>query len=268
MATLDAVTRPKLHSPTRTALDAQPIPRLKSHTVREEGRFALSDAKVAVTWLNAAKASREKASYERVALIRHQLREFRENRALLEEYGPEPGLWAAAWRELEEQRSLVNAGKQGRRVDFPGPRKDPDSADYRRLLRDMQRLHTALNRALYRYAFRPRVTYFVAADFLHGGMVPDDNRRCFRMKIDHQTTISEGDAVLSLVRLDLVGDIEKVRLCENCSERWFVAHKNFRFCSGNSCREDSYAKDPKYLRRKAYNQRAYRTRLKTRGSQW
>ena len=101
-----------------------------------------------------------------------------------------------------------------------------------------------------------------------GGWFLIVSRDWFQMKIDRETTISEADAVLSLVRLDLIGEIEKVRLCENCAERWFVAKKNFRFCSGGACREASYAKDPKYRRRKANNQREYRKRVKLRKAQW
>ena len=71
------------------------------------------------------------------------------------------------------------------------------------------------------------------------------------------------DAGLSLARLDLTEEIQKVRVCAHCSQQWFVARNNFHFCSGNGCREASYAKDPKYLRRKALNQKAYRNRMKS-----
>jgi len=262
MTTPHAVTRRKAG---RTAFDAQPIPRTTAQSARQERWLVLSDANVAALWLNAAKAAKALASYQRVVLIRQQLEDFRVRRTMLQ---PDPKAWETAYRELEEQRSLVKAGKKGRTVNFPGGRGYIDSPAYKKLYRQAERLHSRLNRVLLRYAFRPRVTYDVAVDIWRGGMVPDRKSRWFQMKIDRETTISEADAALSLVRLDLIGEIEKVRLCENCAERWFVAKKNFRFCSGGGCREASYAKDPKYLRRKANNQREYRKRLKLRKAEW
>ncbi len=55
-------------------------------------------------------------------------------------------------------------------------------------------------------------------------MVPDENKRWFQMHIGNET-ISEADAVISLVRLAESGDLGKVRLCEMCKERWRVAAK-------------------------------------------
>ena len=92
-------------------------------------------------------------------------------------------------------------------------------------------------------------------------MVPDENKRWFQMHIGNET-ISEADAVISLVRLAESGDLGKVRLCEMCKERWRVAAKrNYRFCS-DQCREAFYAKAPDYHSRKAANQRKYREGLK------
>jgi hypothetical protein len=94
-------------------------------------------------------------------------------------------------------------------------------------------------------------------------MVPDQKERWFQMYVGDQT-ISEADAVISLVRLAETGDLRKVRLCEMCKERWRVAAKrNYRFCSGE-CREAFYAKAPDYHSRKAANQRKYRENLKRR----
>ena len=77
-----------------------------------------------------------------------------------------------------------------------------------------------------------------------------------------QETISEADAVISLVRLAETGDLRKVRRCEMCKERWLVAAKrNYRFCS-DRCRETFYASSSDYHSRKAANQRRYRENLK------
>ena len=73
--------------------------------------------------------------------------------------------------------------------------------------------------------------------------------------------VTEADAALSLVRLSAVGDLEKVRLCEVCRERWLAAtHRNYRFCS-KECRERFYETQPDYHQRKAKNQRKYRVNL-------
>jgi len=220
-----------------------------------------------VLWLNAAKEANATGPYERVAKIRCQLEEFGKRRPELEAYGPDPEAWAAAHRELKEQGRLLKKRKgvsaRAGAVQFPGGRKDANCLEFQKLYAEMDSLHSELNRALYRYTFRPRLTYDVSYASWSGGMVPDNKKGSFQIEINRQATISEGDAVLSLVRLDLIGEIQKVRLCEHCSQRWFVARKNFHFCSGNGCREASYAKDPKYLRRKALNQKAYRNRLKT-----
>jgi hypothetical protein len=263
MVTRHVVTKSDRHSATRSAFDAQPIPRLKGQNARQERLMSLTDAKIAVLWLNAAKTSNATVPYERVTKIRYQLDEFGKARAELEAYGPDPEAWAAAYRELKEQHRPMRKGNRARAVHFPGGRKDPNCPEFEKLYVEMERLHSALNRALYRYTFRPRLTYLVAYATWSGGMVPDNKKGSFQIEIDRETTISEADAVLSLARLDLTGEIQKVRLCEQCSQQWFVARKNFHFCSGNGCREASYAKDPKYLRRKALNQKAYRKRMKS-----
>jgi hypothetical protein len=262
MVTRHAVTQSDRHSVTRSAFDAQPIPRLGAQNARQDRRLSLTDVHVAVLWLNAAKTSNATVSYERVTKIRYQLEEFAKRRAELEAYDPDPEASSAAYQELEGQRRLVRKGKKAPGVRFPGPRKDSNCPEFKKLYAEMERLHSALNRALYRYTFRPRLTYLVPYAMWSGGMVPDHKKGWFQIEVGRETTISEADAVLSLVRLDLTGEIQKVRLCEHCSQRWFVARKNFHFCSGNGCREASYAKDPKYLGRKAKNQKAYRERMK------
>jgi len=236
---------------------------LNPQTAREEKALNLSDAAVAVQWLNAAKDAKATRSYQRVVSIRRQLEEFRSLRARLQEYGTDSHAWKKAARKQEKQRALVNAGKRGLTVTFPAV--DYDTPAYRRIYSRAERLHSEVNAALCKYAFRPRVTYFVAGDVWRGGMVPDDNSRWFQMKTGGWTTVSEADAVLCLVRLDLTGEIGKVRLCETCLDRWRVAAKsNYRFCSSD-CREAFYAKQPNYHARKAANQRKYRRNLKLMG---
>lgn len=247
----------------RTAIDAQPLPRLNPLTAKEKKLLNLSDASIAVQWLNTAKDAKATRSYQRVASVRRQLEEFRSLRAILQEYGTDSRAWKKAARKQERQRALVNAGTKGLTVTFPAI--DYDAPAYRRIHRRAERLHSDINEALCKYAFRPRVTYFVAGDVWRSGMVPDDNSRWFEMKIGGWTTVSEADAVLCLVRLDLTGEVGQVRLCETCRDRWRVAAKsNYRFCSSD-CRSAFYAKQPNYHARKAANQRKYRRNLKLMG---
>ena len=260
------------------------MPRLNPQTTREGKLLNLTDARVAVEWLNAAKDANA-TGYERIVSIRCQLEELRSLCVRLTEYGTDSpafqqarGQLEAEKRKLPKQRAMVTFGKENkldvsairalveshdalaRPVNFPAI--DTNCAAYKKLYRQTERLHSAVNEALSKYAFRPRVTYFVAGGVWRGGMVPDDNSRWFAIKVNHQTTISEADAAMSLIRLDLLGEIGKVRLCEMCQARWrVVAKSNYRFCSPK-CRERFYAKHSDYHDRKAANQRAYRQRMK------
>jgi hypothetical protein len=130
------------------------------------------------------------------------------------------------------------------------------------LARGVARGEAALNKALARYVFRPCVQYSIGYDDWRGGMRPDDNSRWYSTYVTPGTKVSEAEAVIALVRLDLIGDLGRVRLCENCGARWFVrAKSSYRFC-GAACREDFDTRRPDYHRRKAENQRAYRKRQK------
>lgn len=247
MATSTTVTRHKGRQSPRTAFDAQPIPTWNARSARQGKRINLSDADVAVRWLNAAKGAKPTGSYERVVSILQTLQKFRQMRADIQKW--------------------ISAGA----VSFPPDRTDPPT--WKQLCRRADALHSGLNRALLRYAFRPRVTYFVFPDAWWGGMVPNPNSRWFQIKLDpsfraESRTISEADAVLSLVRLDLVGDIGKVCRCQMCQDRWRVAAKSsYRFCSAK-CREEFYKRLPDYHSRKAANQRAFRKRLKQIRVEW
>jgi hypothetical protein len=223
---------------------------------------------VAAQWLNGARIAKATASHQRVVSIWRDLKELRALRTKLQEYGPDPQIWEEACRKLAEQRALVKAGKKGGEVQFPGGRGDTDSPAYKRLFRQTELLHSVVNEALCRYAFRPQVTYFVASEIWRGGLVPQDNPRWFQMKTQpsmhspFQITVSEADAVMSLVRLDLIGEITKVRLCDMCQDVWLAARKSDQHCCSTQCREAFYAKHPDYHHRKATNQRGYRRRLK------
>jgi len=231
------------HGSPRTALDAQPIPQsspqseTKTKRAKEARGFTLSDAETVVEWLNASKGT---ASCERVVFVRRELE------ALPAEWSPHtfgPPPW-------------------GRPVS-PGVN---NGDEWRKELRQLDLRHHLLNQALAKYIFRPRVTYRIADDTWHFGMVPDEKKRWIHIKVGERT-ISEADAVMSLVMLASIGEIERVHLCDMCKQRWHVAAKrNYRFCS-NECRESFYKSAPEYHATKAAIQRRYRARQKEM-SQW
>lgn len=130
-----------------------------------------------------------------------------------------------------------------------------------RVQRRLQDRHVALNLQLSKYVFRPRATYVIAGRSWIFGMVPDENKKWFKVDSGDEV-LSEADAVLCLVRLAESGDLARVRRCEMCKDKWlFAAKRNHRFCS-DDCRESFYAVSPDYHGRKATNQQKYRERLK------
>ena len=117
-----------------------------------------------------------------------------------------------------------------------------------------------INRRLRQYIFYP----FVGLEAGYDGRfcviaVPDSG---FFPAPANQIGITEADAALSLARLNAMGDLDKVRLCEFCRKRWLAStHSNYRFCS-KECRERFEQSKPDYHQRKARNQREYRKNLK------
>jgi hypothetical protein len=226
---------------SRTALDAQPLPSAspKSETrfkrAREVRQLALSDAEIAVQWLNASKGTR---SHDRVVFIRRELEALPSEWAD-HSFGPPP------W-ERPIKPGVNNAD------------------EFRKEHRQLEERHHWLNKVLVRYIFRPRVTHSVYAGTWHFGMVPDD-RKCFQMTIGDRT-IAEADAVMAMMRLDSTGDLRQIHLCRMCSQKWHVAAKRgYQFCS-DACRTEFYASSPNYHQKKADTQRRYRARLKERES--
>lgn len=252
------------------------MPGLASETsdARQRANAIRSDAAVAVTWLNAARDSRAMSSYRRVVSIREDLEELRLKReGVRETFGPDPEVEAAAVRQHEKNKALLRAAVErgdkpplGLATTFPADRWPGAEKEYGKSLRQIGRLADYLNARLLKYKFHPAVAYArnrlsVAQNLWAGGMVPDVKGRWFQTKLNGWT-ISEGDAVLSLVRLDLSGELHKVTLCGMCKKRWRVAAKShYKFCSPE-CRIAYYAKSPDYHSRKAATQRTYRENKK------
>ena len=142
------------------------------------------------------------------------------------------------------------------------------------LLRDLRKLQAEtsesaeerrikkINRGLTQYVFHPTVT--------RGGRqgrfgVIALSASSFIPTPANYIATTEADAALSLVRLHVMGDLGKVRLCEVCRERWLAStHSNYRFCS-KDCREGFFQSQPDYHERKRRNQSKYRETLKLMG---
>ncbi len=117
-----------------------------------------------------------------------------------------------------------------------------------------------INRRLRQYVFYPCVGLEAGYEGRFGVIALSDSG--FFPAPANQLAVTEADAALSLARLNAMGDLEKVRLCEVCRERWLAAsHSNYRFCS-KECRERFEQSKPDYHQRKARNQREYRENLK------
>jgi hypothetical protein len=262
----------------RSALNSQPIPTWSSQAnsstdrAREDRRISLSDAAITVRWLNGAKLSKPRASYERVRSILQQLTELRDIRLELRQFGPDLEEWKTAILEHEEKKKLLKAGKVTFvRTRFPADR-NPGTPDGEKLYAELNArvdsLASALNEQLRRYVFHPRVDYVrlpgsitVLQNIWAGGMTPDHHRGWFEITVNGRP-ISEADAALALVRLDLADMLSKVVLCEMCKERWLVAsRRRYRFCS-QGCRETFYTNSGDYHSRKASSQKRYRANLK------
>jgi hypothetical protein len=210
----------------------------------------LSDAEVIVRWLNASKRAR---SHDRVIAIREQLGQLHQGTVTLQQ-------------QLRDLRAKVKAihGHKGKSATRE---LGAEGAAHKQLWQRLNRQHRKLNAALSRYTFRIGLGYSASTDSRRGGLVPDNDKSYFEMKID-DSVVSEPDAVMALVRLFLIGELHRVRLCEMCKETWRVAAKaHYRFCSPE-CRQDYYANTEEYKARKKRNQKNYRDREKQKAQTW
>jgi hypothetical protein len=86
-----------------------------------------------------------------------------------------------------------------------------------------------------------------------------------QIEIAHQgitVQVNKAAVVAALTRLAANRELYKVRLCEQCRERWRVSERKMdRFCSPE-CREGWHTKSPDYSERRQEIQRRYRKKLK------
>jgi hypothetical protein len=259
-------------------LNIQPLPRLsiqaasKTDYLKQSREHSFSDAELAVKWLNAARAVKKSASYKRIGVVHDQLISFQVAKVKLSNFAPDPQKWNAAVQELQLQRERVRQGKTSHGVLFPGDRNrdTPEGEEsYLQLNQEIDTLSSALSKALTRYIFRPTVGFIRmpgTINVLHHlwttGMMPDPNKGWFQIEV-HGRFISEADVALSLVRLYLTGDLEKVKTCDVCSTWLVIKKRHYKFCSPK-CSKHFYTHLPDYNERKAKNQRRYRESIAAR----
>ncbi len=265
METSKTVTTQSKLPARRSLLDLQPLPKHHGANGRQDREIALGDAELAVMWLNAAKEAETTVSYDAVMSIRSELEEMR---TLLDTVQQTHAL-------IDWQRVADAKGKEKKRLESE---THAHAARYTALWGKADQRMNALNKVLSGYVFRPNVTYFQATNAWIAGMMSDvsvnvnvaldEYRTGFLLKIpDYRQDrhISEGDAVMALVRLASTRELGKIHLCEKCNDRWHVAKRSIdRFCSAE-CREAFYVKSAQYKDRKAANQRRYREQLKKNG---
>jgi hypothetical protein len=237
----------RLKSAIRTPAGFDSLPGSRPKKSEPTGTI-MSDADKLVLWLNAAKGTH---SYDRILEIHRLLSQ------LLAGY-------AEYAKRSDEQDAEVFHGRYDPKIfaaqgEWLGAQ-----------LKWLGGLHMQLNLALSRYMVTPQSAYWLTASapFPKGWsffMVsqPDDDG--FELQYGdqrHGMTLVESDAALSLLRLAEVGDLAKLRLCEQCKNRWRISFRKMdKFCS-DECRSRNYVESPESKARQRANQKEYRKRLK------
>jgi hypothetical protein len=215
-----------------------PRPRTQAEINERIRSRSYADALTAVAWLNDAKGT---AAYKRVLMVRRELDELAK---MLDALGQQ-------WRAHKATR---------RRTEGKINEREQETAQ----LEIFRRRHNDLNRMLTRYTFVPALDYaipsaawrFDTVPKLLGGPETEIEDRLFTV------LISEASVVAALARLATQRELYKVRLCDQCGERWRVSAREMdRFCS-DRCRDAFRASAPGFKERAAERQRLYRQRMK------
>ena len=216
-----------------------PPPKTQTEYKRRVRSILYSDAVLAVEWLNEAMGT---PSYTRVLRVRQELE--------------------ALGTMLAELRKRLTEGRarfiETSRLDLTG------DLEYGRLAERFHRRHNALNRLLSPYAHVPAFAYSIKAGVWHFGMVPKRSRGPeIKVDVEHvPVRMNESSTIAALARLAANRELHKVRLCEQCRERWLVSERQIDRFHNQQCRDAYHAKSPGYHDRKAANQRAYRQRVR------
>jgi hypothetical protein len=216
-----------------TALPGKIQTRWKQRDIRSP---AFMSAALTVEWLNASKGT---AAYRRVLALR---------------------------TELEALRVELDKPFQGIEWET-ADRPTAKSAEHLRRLHEFTKRHDQLNVLLGRYSFKKALAYNVSdrrwwltdiAKNPRGPEVEIENEVGFP-----KIRVTEAWVAAALASLASSRELSKVRLCDNCRERWLVSIRPTmdRFCS-DKCRDHFHTHSDAYRERKAANQRNYRKNLK------
>jgi hypothetical protein len=217
-----------------------PPPKTRTEFKRRGRLLSLSDALIAVDWLNAAKGT---AAYRRVVQIRGELEQL-----------------STMLDSLRHQRQEGRARRKGR-TTLPS---QAEMAEEAQLYTGFRERHNAFNRLLSKYTFVPVMACDLDTGIWRFNPVPKGRRGRVIEVSDGRWTVEvdEAAAVAALARLAANRELYKVRLCEQCHERWFISERRMdRFCSPR-CREAWYAESPEYDKRRQDIQRRYRENLR------
>jgi hypothetical protein len=224
-----------------------PRPVSESHSFAWGALSGNKDERILPGWLNAA---RETNSYKRVTRIISLIRESEESarKALAQ------GAYHHRFRKAQKSQK------------WPKEKLE--------LQRAAQQPYTALQRTLQRYSFQVSLTGTIYGDWMLNLYCPTP-RNEFRWNTEYGDQpqgavtisrgtygVSEGDAVLAVLRLTERGLFNRIRQCATCTRQWLYAkHRNYRFCSAK-CREDYYVRSDDYRRRKAVQMRQHREQVR------
>jgi hypothetical protein len=220
-----------------------PHPKTQAEFKGRVRSLSFSDVVTTVEWLNAMKGT---GAQKRVLAVRLELEEL-----------------GSMLISLRRQRQDAKAAGLGRK----GPRNEQEIQGYvqrANLFNEFRERHNALNRTLTRYAFVPVLVYDINPGIWRFNAVPKATREPAIQVSDGNVTVqvTEASVIAALARLAANWELHKVRLCENCQERWLVSERQIdRFCSAK-CRVTANEARPEFLDRKARNQKSYREREK------
>ena len=191
------------------------------------------DEDIAVAWLNAAHST---PAYRRVKTIYLALAKLRD-----------------AHRNYQHE-----VAKQDARITA---RREPTGYNFQLEFKRLSAEHQALNKALARYHLTPQVQYWVGTAEWSYPMVSRPTRGDFALPIGepaHGLTVNEGSAVSFLLKLAENDNLSRVRLCEQCQQKWRTSYRQIdRFCS-DSCRLKFNAATPEAKRRHVEAQQKHR----------
>lgn len=216
---------------------SSPIPKTRAEFERRKRQVAHSDASSVVEWLNAAKGT---PAYRRVLNVRRELENI-----------------GNALADLRLR--LVEAVRALRR----GPQK---MDEVNRLRERFRKRHNALNKMLSRYVFVPALAYSVETGLWRFNTIPRRTNSQV-VKLNDQIgviRVSETSVIAALARLAVNRELYKVRLCENCGQRWVFARRKIdKFCRGD-CRVSFHVRSEEGKRNHRKAQAEYLNRLRER----